>query len=234
ALMPALTLAKRLVPWLVVAAFPSAAKDMMADMELSETCQSCLAKGGGWCASEQRCVEDDTAFCDAESLIGLAGFTDDCDADEEGQKPKIRPWIDKGVLVSYHHENGTCCGSGIISRAYHVLEEYTVLLRDGSKEEVKMDRWNNRKPGKKKDENSEYHDIEFRYFSNRDLTVISGVRPGDVVRAHFAVKQKGADDGELVKSQRIEDAVVINTTVPNIALNFTADHIVSVLPRDFI
>lgn len=42
-----------------------------------------------------------------------------------------------GVLVSYTFENGSCClGLGIVSRAYHVLEEYTVLLRDGSKEEV--------------------------------------------------------------------------------------------------
>ncbi|CAE7761557.1 unnamed protein product [Symbiodinium sp. KB8] len=99
---------------------------------------------------------DDTAYCEVESLIGLAGYTDDCGMDEEGQKPRVRPWIDKGVLVSYTFENGSCCmGQGIVSRAYHVLEEYTVLLRDGSKEEVKTERWNRRKPAKKKDENSE-------------------------------------------------------------------------------
>ena len=43
-----------------------------------------------------------------------------------------------GVLVSYAFENGSCCGLGIVHRAYHVLEEYTVLLRDGSKEEVNL------------------------------------------------------------------------------------------------
>ncbi|CAE7250916.1 unnamed protein product [Symbiodinium necroappetens] len=135
--------------------------------------------------------------------------------DEEGQKPRVRPWIDKGVLVSYTFENGSCCmGQGIVSRAYHVLEEYTVLLRDGSKEEVKTERWNRRKPAKKKDENSEYHNIEFRYFSPRELTVLSGLRPGDVVEAHFAVKKKGAAEDELIKSRRTELAVVINTTVP--------------------
>lgn len=45
-----------------------------------------------------------------------------------------------GVLVSYNFENGSCCGQGIVHRAYHVLEEYTVLLRDGSKEEVCLGR----------------------------------------------------------------------------------------------
>ena len=45
-----------------------------------------------------------------------------------------------GVLVSYNFENGSCCGEGIVHRAYHVLEEYTVLLRDGSKEEVCLGR----------------------------------------------------------------------------------------------
>ena len=44
----------------------------------------------------------------------------------------------RGVLVSYAHENGSCCEQGIVHRAYHVLEEYTVLLRDGSKEEVRL------------------------------------------------------------------------------------------------
>mmetsp|Transcript_20204 Transcript_20204/g.62454 ORF Transcript_20204/g.62454 Transcript_20204/m.62454 type:complete len:128 (+) Transcript_20204:32-415(+) len=109
-------------------------------------------------------------------------------------------------------------------------------MRDGSKEEVKTERWNKRKPAKKKDENSEYHNIEFRYFTPRELTVLSGIRPKDVVQAHFAVKQKkGAeDDGVLVKSRRTELAVVINTTVPNIAVNFTSDYIVSILPRDFV
>ncbi|CAK0907751.1 unnamed protein product [Prorocentrum cordatum] len=86
-------------------------------LDLSDTCESCLVKGGGWCTTEQRCVEDDIAHCDAESLIGLAGFTNDCGSDEEGQKPRVRPWIDKGVLVSYPHENGTCClGIGIVNR----------------------------------------------------------------------------------------------------------------------
>ena len=46
----------------------------------------------------------------------------------------------RGVLVSYNFENGSCCGQGIVHRAYHVLEEYTVLLRDGSKEEVCLGR----------------------------------------------------------------------------------------------
>eukprot|EP00418_Pyrodinium_bahamense_P031756 CAMPEP_0179152732 /NCGR_PEP_ID=MMETSP0796-20121207/74231_1 /TAXON_ID=73915 /ORGANISM="Pyrodinium bahamense, Strain pbaha01" /LENGTH=268 /DNA_ID=CAMNT_0020853951 /DNA_START=1 /DNA_END=807 /DNA_ORIENTATION=- len=210
-------------------------KDIHEEIELANTCEACLAKGGGWCTSEQRCVEDDIAYCDAESLIGLAGFTNDCSADEEGRRPKARPWIDKGVLVSYSYENGTCCmGVGIVNRAYHVLEEYTVLLRDGSKEEVKMERWNKRKPVKKKDENSEYHNIEFRYFQPHELTVISGIRPKDVVQAHFAVKQKKASEDVLVKSRRTEEAVVINTTVPTVAVNFTSDHIVSILPRDFV
>jgi len=211
-------------------------KDVHDDLEIAESCEACLAKGGGWCTLDQRCVEDDTAHCDAESLIGLAGFTNDCKADEEGRKPKKRPWIDKGVLVSYAHENGTCCmGEGIVHRAYHVLQEYTVLLRDGSKEEVKTERWNKRKPAKKKDENSEYHNIEFRYFTPRELTVISGIRPKDVVQAHFAVKQgRGADDSLLVKSQRTEEAMVINTTMATIAVNFTSDYIVSILPRDFV
>lgn len=30
------------------------------------TPRSCLAKGGGWCTLEQRCVEDDTAYCPSE------------------------------------------------------------------------------------------------------------------------------------------------------------------------
>lgn len=34
-----------------------------------------------------------------ESLIGLAGFTDDCGSDEEGAKAGTRPWIDKGGLA---------------------------------------------------------------------------------------------------------------------------------------
>merc|ERR1712151_1050291 len=124
-------------------------------------------------------------------------------------------------------------GLGIVNRAYHVLEEYTVLLRNDSKEEVKTERWNRRKPAKKKDENSEYHNIEFRYFRPNELTVISGIRPKDVVQAHFAVKKKSSDE-ELVKSKRTEPAVVINVTVKNIAVNFTSDYIVSILPRDFV
>jgi hypothetical protein len=215
-------------------------KDLTEEIDMSETCESCLAKGGGWCTSEQRCVEDDTAYCDVDNLIGLAGFSNDCKADEEGHKPKSRRWLDKGVLVSYSHENGTCClGKGIIHRAYHVLEEYTVLLRDGSKEEVKTDRWNSRKPAKKKDEGSEYHDMEFRYFRPKDINVISGIRPKDIVQAHFAVKpakRKGKDeeDAPLVKSQKTELAVVINVTTDTIAVNFTSDLIVSILPRDFV
>jgi len=211
-------------------------KDIHDDLETAESCEACLAKGGGWCTLDQRCVEDDTAHCDAENLIGLAGFTNDCKFDDEGRKPKKRPWIDKGVLVSYGYENGTCCmGEGIVHRAYHVLEEYTVLLRDGSKEEVKTERWHKRKPPKKKDENSDYHNIEFRYFTPRELTVISGIRPKDVVQAHFAVRQaKGVDDAVLVRSQRTEEAVVINTTMATMAVNFTSDHIVSILPRDFV
>merc|ERR1712232_1303064 len=198
----------------------SGTKDLNEELDLADTCASCLAKGGGWCTSEKRCVEDDTSHCDVDSLIGLAGFTNDCKADDEGRKPKSRPIIDKGVLVSYTYENGTCCmGTGIIHRAYHVLEEYTVLLRDGSKEEVKTERWNKRKPAKKKDENSEYHNIEFRYFKPQELTVLSGVRPGDLVQAHFAVKTKAEGDG-LVKSRRTEEAMVINTTVSHVAVNF--------------
>merc|ERR1712032_652047 len=108
-----------------------------------------------------------------------------------------------------------------------------------AKEEVKTERWNNRKPAKKKDENSEYHNIEFRYFLYRELTVISGIRPGDLVVAHFAVKGRGnSSDGEgaeeLVKSKRTEQAVVLNTTVATIAVNFTSDFVVSILPRDFV
>jgi len=210
-------------------------KDVNEELDLADTCEACVAKGGGWCTTEQRCVEDDIAYCDSEHLIGLAGFTNDCKADEEARKPKSRKWIDKGVLVSYPYENDTCCmGTGIVGRAYHVLEEYTVLLRDGSKEEVKTDRWNDRKPAKKKDEGSEYHDIEFRYFKPHQLTVISGVRPKDIVEAHFAVKTKGGDDGVLVKSRRTEMAVVLNVTVATIAVNYTSDLIVSILPRDFI
>ena len=48
--------------------------------------------------------------------------------------------LSSGVLVSYAHENGSCCAVGIVHRAYQVLEEYTVLLRDGSKEEVPLAR----------------------------------------------------------------------------------------------
>jgi len=211
-------------------------KDLTEEIDMADTCESCLAKGGGWCTSEQRCVEDDTDHCDVDNLIGLAGFSNDCKADEEGRKPKTRKELDKGVLVDYTFENGTCClGRGIIHRAYHVLEEYTVLLRDGSKEEVKTERWNNRKPAKKKDEGSEYHDMEFRYFSASDLTVISGIRPNDLVQAHFAVKQKNAgDNAALVKSRRTELATVLNVTRDTIAVNFTSDFIVSILPRDFV
>lgn len=213
----------------------SGLKDLHEELELADTCEACLAKGGGWCTAEQRCGEDDIAHCDAENLIGLAGFTNDCSYDEERLKPKARPWIDKGVLVSYSHENGTCCmGTGIVNRAYHVLEEYTVLLSNSSREEVKTERWHKRKPAKKKDENSEYHNIEFRYFTPGELTVISGIRPKDVVQAHFAVKQKKGSEDVLVKSRLTELAVVINTTVDMVALNFTSDHIVSILPRDFV
>jgi hypothetical protein len=214
--------------------------DLTEEIDMSDTCESCLEKGRGWCTSEQRCVEDDTAFCDVDSLIGLAGFSNDCKADEEGRKPKSRKVLDKGVLVSYPFENGTCCmGRGIIHRAYHVLEEYTVLLQDGSKEEVKTDRWNSRKPAKKKDEGSEYHDMEFKYFRPNELIVISDVRPGDLVQAHFAVKQRAKQKDEeanatLVKSRRTELAVVVNVTLDTIAVNFTSDLIVSILPRDFV
>jgi len=211
-------------------------KDLTEEIDLADTCESCLKKGGGWCTADQRCGEDDTAHCDVDNLIGLAGFSNDCKADEEGRKPKTRKWLDKGVLVSYPFENGTCCqGKGIVHRAYHVLEEYTVLLRDGSKEEVKTEKWHARKPAKKADEGSEYHDMEFRYFRPDDVTVISGTRPGDVVQAHFAVKRKGApEDAPLVKSQKPEMAVVINVTIDHIAVNFTSDLIVSILPRDFV
>lgn len=213
-------------------------KDLTEEIDMADTCETCLAKSGGWCVSEQRCVEDDTAFCDVDSLIGLAGFSNDCKADEEGRKPKTRRWLDKGVLVSYPFENGTCCmGTGIIHRAYHVLEEYTLLLRDGSKEEVKSERWNQRKPAKKADEGSEYHDMEFRYFRPSDLTVLSGIRPGDFVQAHFAVKQRGsvAEEGAaLVMSKKTELASVINVTVDSIAVNYTSDLIVSILPRNYV
>jgi hypothetical protein len=193
---------------------------------------------------EQRCGEDDTDHCDADSLIGLAGFTNDCSADVEGKKPKGRQWIDKGVLVQYTHANGTCCmGRGIVHRAYHVLEEYSVFLPNSTREEVKTDNWNKRKPGKKKDENSEYHDMEFRYFRPQELTVLSGIRPGDLVQAHFAVKQKTPSvptgsaspvDDSMIMSKRTEEALVVNTTVDTIAVNFTSDYIVSILPRDFV
>eukprot|EP00434_Breviolum_minutum_P011136 symbB.v1.2.009824.t1/scaffold603.1/size182570/3 len=222
------------VPWLACLLKGVPGRDLadLEDLDLAETCQSCLVKGGGWCTLEQRCVEDDVAHCPAESLIGLAGFTDDCGSDDTAVQG-ARPWIDKGVLVSYNFENGSCCGQGIVHRAYHVLEEYTVLLRDGSKEEVKTDRWNHRKPVRKKDENSEYHNIEFRYFKPHELTVLSGLRPKDVVQAHFAVKTKTAEN-ELIKSRRTEPAVVVNTTTTSIAVNFTSDHVVSILPRDFV
>eukprot|EP00928_Gymnodinium_smaydae_P100795 TRINITY_DN9978_c0_g3_i1.p1 TRINITY_DN9978_c0_g3~~TRINITY_DN9978_c0_g3_i1.p1 ORF type:complete len:294 (+),score=70.38 TRINITY_DN9978_c0_g3_i1:85-882(+) len=211
-----------------------ALKDLRDEVELSDTCDSCLAKGGGWCIVEQRCVEDDVEHCDADSLIGLAGFTNDCSADWEARRPKGRPWIDKGVLVSYTFENGTCCMDlGIVHRAYHELQEYAVLLRNSSREEVKTERWNRRKPAKKKDEGSEYHDMEFRYFKPQELTVISGIRPGDVVEAHFAIKQKGATE-DLVMSKRTEPAIVLNTTVDSVAVNFTSDFIVSILPREFV
>merc|ERR1712014_116101 len=106
-------------------------------------------------------------------------------------------------------------------------------MGDDSKEEVKTERWHRRKPAKKKDEASEYHNIEFRYFRPNDLTVISGIRPKDVVQAHFAVKHRSSDE-ELVKSRRTEQAVVINVTVKTIAVNFTSDYIVSILPRDYV
>jgi len=210
-------------------------KDMTDEIDLQETCESCLSKGGGWCTLEQRCVDDDTAFCEPENLIGLAGFSNSCLDDPERTKPKSRPWIDKGVLVMYPYENGTCCmGLGIVGRAYHVLEEYSLLLYgNGSKEEVKTERWHDRKPGKKEDENSEYHNIEFRYFRPSELAVVSGIRPGDLVQAHFAVKTKAAQT-ELVMSKATEEAKVINTTVETIAVNFTADYVVSVLPRSFV
>merc|ERR1711957_667611 len=125
-------------------------------------------------------------------------------------------------------------GVGIVHRAYHVLEEYTVLISGESKAEVKTERWNNRKPVKKKDENSEYHDIEFRYFRSHEVNVISGIRPGDIVQAHFEVKQKKGSEDIIIKSQRTETALVINVTVATIAVNYTADYIVSILPRDFV
>lgn len=211
-------------------------KDLTEEIDMADNCESCLAKGGGWCTTEQRCVEDDTDYCDVDHLIGLAGFSNDCKADEEGRKPNRRRWLDKGCLVSYPFENGTCCmGTGIVHRAYHVLREYTVLLRDGSKEEVKTDRWNNRKPAKKKDEGSEYHDMEFIYFQPKDLHVISGIRPGDLVQAHFSVLQKNkAENAPPVKSRKTEPAIVINVTKATIAVNFTTDFVVSVLPRDFV
>lgn len=212
----------------------SGLKDLTEEIDLADTCESCLAKGGGWCILDQRCTEDDTDHCDADNLIGLAGFTNDCKADEESRKPKSRHWFDKGVLVQYTFENGTCClGAGIIHRAYHELEEYTILLGNKTKEEVKSERWNKRKPAKKKDEASEYHEMEFRYYKSQELTVISGIRPKDIVQAHFAVKQKDSGD-ELVMSKRTEEALVINTTVDTIAVNFTSDYIVSVLPRDYV
>merc|ERR1740117_162853 len=134
-------------------------------------------------------------------------------------------------------------GQAIVHRAYHVLEEYSLLLSNNSKEEVKTERWNKRKPVKKKDANSEYHDIEFRYFRANELTVISGIRPKDVVQAHFAVKQKRTEGGRvmqdvaddvMIKSKRTEEAVVVNVTVETIAVNFTSDYIVSILPREYV
>ena len=53
-----------------------------------------------------------------------------------------------------------------------------------------------------------------------------------VLKAHFAVKTK--DTMELVKSRRTELAVVVNTTTTSVAVNFTSDHIVSILPRSFV
>jgi len=212
----------------------TAAKDL-DELNEEATCVSCLAKGGGWCVESQRCGEDDTAYCDADGLIGLAGFSNDCGTDEEAKKPKGRRQLDKGVLVSYKAGSGVSRieGMGIIHRAYHVLEEYTVLLKDGSKEEVKTHRWEQRPKVKKGDENSEYHDIEFQYFKPSELQVLSHVRAGDLVQAHFAVKGKGLE-GELVKSKKTEEALVINVTVATIAVNYTSDLIVSILPRDFV
>mmetsp|Transcript_54208 Transcript_54208/g.121534 ORF Transcript_54208/g.121534 Transcript_54208/m.121534 type:complete len:257 (-) Transcript_54208:13-783(-) len=199
-----------------------------------DTCETCLSKGGGWCTIEGRCVEDDASHCDLDHLIGLAGFSNDCGKDPTKTQKKRRDVLEKGVLVSYVYETGACCmGIGVIHRAYKVLEEYTVLLRDGSKEEVKTERWNNRKPPKKSDENSEYHNMEFRYFKPHELTVVSSIRPGDSVQTHFAVKHKG-DPAELIMSQRVEEAVVINTSITTVAVNFTSDHIVSIVPRHFV
>eukprot|EP00929_Paragymnodinium_shiwhaense_P008495 TRINITY_DN112452_c0_g1_i1.p1 TRINITY_DN112452_c0_g1~~TRINITY_DN112452_c0_g1_i1.p1 ORF type:complete len:261 (-),score=61.32 TRINITY_DN112452_c0_g1_i1:26-808(-) len=208
-------------------------KDITEDVDMADTCEGCLAKGGGWCMPEQRCVEDDTQYCDSESLIGLAGFSSDCRDDVEALKPKGRRWLDKGCLVSYTFENGSCCmGQGIVHRAYHYLEEYTVFLPNSSREEVKTQRWMRRKPAKKKDENSEYHNMEFRYFRASELTVVSGIRPSDLVQAHFMVKSKDAE--AQIKSKRTEAAVVVNVTVDSIAVNYTADHVVSILPRDYV
>ena len=167
----------------------------------------------------------------SEKLIGLAGFSSDCDAEHVRSRKRHR--LDKGVLVSYTFENGTCClGREIIHRAYHVLEEYTVSLRDGSMEEVKTDRWHNRKPAKKANENTEYHKLEFRYFKPHELTVLSGLRPGDIVQAHFIVKNRASH--VTARSRRTEEAVIINVSVSSIAVNFTADHVVSMLPREFV
>ena len=66
----------------------------------------------------------------SEKPIGLTGFSSDCDAELVRSRKRHR--FEKDVQVSYTFENGTCClGRGIIHRAYHVLEEYTVSLRDG-------------------------------------------------------------------------------------------------------
>lgn len=207
-------------------------KDLTNDIDLADTCESCLAKKGGWCMSMQKCVEDDTAFCDVDDLIGLAGFTNECKADKEAHKPKKRRELDKGVLVSY--DEGTL---GIIHRAYHHLEEYTVLLRDGSREEVKDPEWLKKKAAEPKKPNEEddasaYHEMQFRYFKPHELTVVSNIRPGDIVQSHFVVK--GSSDDKPLQSKRTEWAVVLNLTMATMWVNFTSDHIVSLVPRDYV
>lgn len=50
----------------------------------------------GWVVDRWSCNDSTSQYAAKDNLIGLAGFTDDCGTDEEGQKPKVRPWIDKG------------------------------------------------------------------------------------------------------------------------------------------
>jgi len=46
-----------------------------------------------------------------------------------------------------------------------------------------------------------HHGLRGRYFKPHELTVLSGLRPNDLVEAHFAVKTKDETQTSLVKSR---------------------------------